>query len=73
MLKKTDYPTEITSIRNDYVTNIVLISQIKDLKKQHISDEVKKVDDKVKKNITGILTNKTSLEHNKSVIDDLEK
>ena len=73
MLKKTDYPTEITSIKNHYVTNAALISQIKDLKNQHISDEVKKVDDNVKKNITSILTNKTSLEHNKSVIDDLEK
>ena len=50
-----------------------MTSQLNDLKRQHIADEVKKVDDKVKKNITDILNAKTSLEHNKSVIDDLER
>ena len=50
-----------------------MTSQLNDLKIQHIADEVKKVDDKVKKNITDILNAKTSLEHNKSVIDDLER
>ena len=50
-----------------------MTSQLNDLKSQHIADEVKKVDDKVKKNITDILNAKTSLEHNKSVIDDLER
>ena len=73
MLKKTDSATEIASIKNDYVTKAALTSQLNDLKNQHISHEVKKVDDKVKKNITDILTNKTSLEHSKSVIDDLER
>ena len=72
-VKKTDYATEITSIKNDYVTNAALESQLNDLKNQYIADEVKKVDDKVKKNITDILNTKTSLEHNKSVIDDLER
>ena len=72
-VKKTNYAAGITSIKNDYVTNAASTSQLNDLKNQHISDEVKKVDDKVKKNITDILTNKTSLEHNKSVIDDLER
>ena len=71
MLKKTDYATEITSIKNDYVTTAALTGQINDLKNKKISDEVKKVDDKVKKNITDILNAKTSLEHNKSVIDYL--
>ena len=60
-------------MKNDYVTKAALTSQINDLKNQHISDEVKKVDDKVTKNITDILTNKTSLTHNKSVLDDLER
>ena len=73
MLKKTDYATEISSIKSDYVTKAALASQLNDLKNQHISDEVKKVDDKIKKNIMDILTNKTSLEHSKSVIDDLER
>ena len=70
-VKKTDFATEITSIKNDYVTKAALTNQLNDLKSQHIADEVKKVDDKMKKNITDIT--KTSLEHNKSVIDDLER
>ena len=50
-----------------------MTSQLNDLKSQHIVDEVKKVDDKVKKNITDIVTAKNSLLHNKSVLDDLER
>ena len=50
-----------------------MTSQLSDFKSQHIADEVKKVDDKVKKNITDILNAKNSLEHNTSVIDDLER
>ena len=72
-VRKTDYAAEITSVKIDYVTKAALASQINDLKNQHISDEVKKVDGKVNKNITDVLNTKTSLEHNKSVIDDLER
>ena len=50
-----------------------MTSQLNDLKSQHIADEVKKVDDKVKKYITDVFNAKTSLEHNKSVIDYLER
>ena len=31
-VKKTNYATEITSIKNDYVTNAALTSQLNDLK-----------------------------------------
>ena len=41
-VKKTDYATEISGIKNDYVTNAALTSQLNDLKSQHIADEVKK-------------------------------
>ena len=61
--KKIDYATEISSIKNDYVINAALTSQLNDLKSQHIADEVKNVDDKVKKNIVDILNYKTSLDH----------
>ena len=71
--KKTYYATEITTIKNAYVTNAALTSQLNDLKSQHIADEVKKIDDKTKKNSTDILNSKNELEHNKSVINDLEK
>ena len=47
---KTDVATDITAIKNDYVTNASLISQLNDLKSQHITDEVKKVEDKVNEN-----------------------
>ena len=48
-VEKTDYVTEISSIKNDYVTNAALTSQLNDLKSQNTADEVKKIDDKTKK------------------------
>ena len=42
-VKRSDYATEITSIKNDYVTNTALDSKLNDLKSQHIADEVKKM------------------------------
>ena len=50
-----------------------MTSQLNDLKSTHIADEVKIVNDKVKKNITDIVTAKNYLLHNKSVLDDLER
>ena len=48
--KKADVATDITTIKNNYVTNASLTSQLNDLKSQHITDEVKKVEDKVSEN-----------------------
>ena len=48
--KKSDVATDITTIKNNYVTNASLTSQLNDLKSQHITDEVKKVEDKVNEN-----------------------
>ena len=48
--KKADVATDITSIKNNYVTNASLLSQLNDLKSQHITDEVKKVEDRVNEN-----------------------
>ena len=53
--KKSEVATDITAIKNDYVTNASLNNQLNDLKAQHIADEVKKVDDKAKKNSSDIL------------------
>ena len=47
-VKKSDYATDITSIKNDYVTNASLDSKLNDLNMQLIADEVKKIDDKTK-------------------------
>ena len=38
--KKADVATDITAIKNDYVTNASLSSQLNDLKSQHIATEV---------------------------------
>ena len=46
---KADLANEITTIKNDYVTNASLTSRLNDLKSQHIATEVKKIDDKTKK------------------------
>ena len=40
--KKSEVATDITAIKNNYVTNASLTSQLNDLKAQHIADEVKK-------------------------------
>ena len=47
--KKTDVAADITAIRNDYVTNASLTSQLNDLKSQHIATEVTGIDNKAKK------------------------
>ena len=53
--KKSEVATDITAIKNDYVTNASLTSRLDDLKAQHIADEVKKVHYKAKKNASDIL------------------
>ena len=47
--KKAEVAMDITAIKNDYVTNASLISQLNDLKSQHIATEVTSVDNKTKK------------------------
>ena len=46
---KSDVATDITTIKNDYVTNASLTSQLNDLKSQHIATEVTGIDNKTKK------------------------
>ena len=53
--KKSEVATDISAIKNNYVTNASLTSQLNNLKAQHVADEVKKVDDKAKKNASDIL------------------
>ena len=48
--KKADVATDISAIKNDYVANASLTSQLNDLKSQHIKVEVKKLEDKVNEN-----------------------
>ena len=72
MLKKADVDTDITLIKNNYVTNANLTSQLNNLKSQHITDKVNKVEDKVnenKKEIT-FVNGFYSYEHNSDLVYD---
>ena len=69
---KTDVATDIAATKNDYVTNASLTSQLNNLKSQHITDEAKKVEDKVnenKKEIT-FIRGFYSYEHNSDLVYD---
>ena len=70
LLKKTDYGAEITKIKNDYATNASLDSKLIDLKAQYIADEVKKVDDKTKKNASDILRFEKRLKQKEDIVDE---
>ena len=59
--KKADVATDITAIKNDYVTNASLTSQLNDLKSQHVATEVTAIDNKAKKNASDILALKNKL------------
>ena len=59
--KKADVATDNTAIKNDYVTNASLTSQLNDLKSQHIATEVTGIDNKAKKNASDILALKNKL------------
>ena len=62
MQKKADVAKDITAIKNDYVTNARLLSQLNDLKSQHIATEVTGIDNKTKKNASDILTLENKLQ-----------
>ena len=72
-VKKTDYATDITTIKNDYATNASVDSKINDLKAQHIADEVKKVDDKTKKNASDILGFESRLKKKEDTVNENER
>ena len=71
--KKSEVATDITAIKNDYVTNAILTSQLNHLKAQHIADEVKKVDDKAKKNASDILTFENRLKQKEDTVNENER
>ena len=72
-VKKTDYGNEITKIKNDYATNASLDSKLNDLKAQHISTEVIKIDDKTKKITCDILKFETRLKQKEDIVDDTQR
>ena len=70
--KKSDVATDITTIKSNYVTNASLTNQLKDLKSQYITDEVKKVEDKVNENKKEIIFVRGffSYEHHSDLVYD---
>ena len=70
--KKADVATDITLIKNNYVTNANLTSQLNNLKSQHVTDEVKKVEDKVNENKKEITFVRVfySYKHNSDLVYD---
>ena len=64
---------DITAIKNDYVTNASLTSQLNDLKSQHIATKVTGIDNKTKKNASDILTLENKLQQKEDTINENER
>ena len=71
--KKTDVANDITTIKNDYVSNASLTSRLNDLKSQHIATEVKTIDDKTKKNSSDIIGLESRLKQKEDIADEVQR
>ena len=71
--KNDDVANDITTIKNDYVTNASLTSRLNDLKSQHIATEVKTIDDKAKKNASDILSFESRLKQKEDIVDEVQR
>ena len=71
--KKADVAMDITTIKNDYVTNASLTSQLNYLKNQHIATEVTGIDNKTKKNASDILALGSKLKQKEDTINEIER
>ena len=70
---ESEVANDITTIKNDYVTNVSLTSKLNDLKVQHIATEVKTIDDKTKKTANDILTFKNRLKQKEDIVDENQR
>ena len=70
MQKKAEVATDITAIKNDYVTNASLTSQLNNLKIQRIATEVMGIDNKAKKNASDILALENKLIQKEDTINE---
>ena len=71
--KKADVATDITAIKNYYVTNASLTSQLNNLKSQHIATEVTGIYNKTKKNASDILAFENKLTQKEDTINENER
>ena len=68
VVKKTDYATEISNIKNNYVTNAASNARHKDLiQKAKFDTEVKKINDKIASNSAEVLTYNNRLNQSKNM------
>ena len=72
MQKKADVATDITTIKNDYVTNASLSSQLNDLKSHHMANEVTSIDNKTKNKASDILAPENKLKLKEDTINENE-
>ena len=70
---KADLATDVTAIKNDYVTNASLNSQLNNLKSQHIATEVTGIDNKTKENTSDILALENKLTQKGDTINENER
>ena len=70
---KADLATDITAIKNDYVTNASLTSRLNDLKSQNIATEVTGIDNKTKNNASDILELENKLKQKEDTINENER
>ena len=67
---KADLATDITAIKNDYVTNA---SQLNDLKSLHIATDITGIDNKTKKNASDILALEKKLYVTRDTVNENER
>ena len=70
---KADVATDIATIKNNYVTNASLTSQLNNLKSQHIAIEATSIDNKTKNNASDILALKNKLTQKEDTINENER
>ena len=73
MQKKAEVATDMTTVKNDNVTNASLSSQLNDLKSQRIATEVTGIDNKTKKNAIDILALENKLKQKEDTINENER
>ena len=73
MQKKADVATDITAIKNDYVTNASLAIQLNDLNSQNIATEVTGIDNETKKNASDILAFDNKSKQKEDTINENER
>ena len=71
--KKAEVAADISTIKNNYVTNASLTSQLNDLKSQHIATEVTSIDNKTKNNACDILALENKLTQKGDTINETER